>query len=311
MSRPRIPPMRLHPTSRWVAARRPSQAAASVADPRGVVAWEGHHAGRMKVLLLIPLVLALLVASPSAAAPATDPKPTGETTQAEAPETGKTPWSPPTFSERRADREAMVKVIQRYGVDAKAVLAAMRSVPRHEFVPEKHGGRAYADMPLPIGYGQTISQPYMVAEMTRLLDLDADDRVLEVGTGSGYQAAVLTHFTPHVRTIEIVGPLAKAAKKRFDRLGYDCVEVRYGDGYHGWPGQARFDAVIVTCAVGQIPPPLVKQLKPGGRMVVPVGGPFAVQRLLFLQKNAKGEVTSRSLMAVRFVPLLRRDPTSD
>jgi protein-L-isoaspartate(D-aspartate) O-methyltransferase len=170
---------------------------------------------------------------------------------------------------------------------------------------------AYDDSPLPIGYGQTISQPYMVAEMTRLLDLDADDRVLEVGTGSGYQAAVLTHFTPHVYTIEIVRPLALAARKRLERLGYGVVQCRRGDGYEGWPGDVEFDAIIVTCATGQIPPPLIRQLKPGGRMVIPVGGAFSIQRLMLVRKDAKGDVTSRSLMAVRFVPLLRRDPTSD
>jgi protein-L-isoaspartate(D-aspartate) O-methyltransferase len=224
----------------------------------------------------------------------------------------KTSWSPPTFTERRAERAAMARTIREfYGLTDERVLKAMRSVPRHEFVPDDVSGRAYRDSPLPIGYGQTISQPYMVAEMTRLLDLDADDRVLEVGTGSGYQAAVLTHFTREVRTIEIVGPLAEAARKRLDRLGYDCVKVRHGDGYHGWPQGGPFDAIIVTCAAGQIPPPLVKQLKAGGRMVIPVGGRFSVQRLMLVEKDKAGEVTSRSLMAVRFVPLLRQDPTRD
>jgi len=222
------------------------------------------------------------------------------------------PWSPPTFTERQADRDRMAGVIRRrYGLTDKEVLKAMRSAPRHEFVPDRHAGRAYGDSPLPIGHGQTISQPYMVAEMTRRLRLDAGDRVLEVGTGSGYQAAVLAHFTPHVRTIEIVRPLAEAARKRLHRLGYDCVEVRHGDGYNGWPAGGPFDAIIVTCAAGQIPPPLLKQLKPGGRMVIPVGGRFAVQRLMLVEKDEQGEVTSRSLMAVRFVPLLRRDPTRD
>jgi len=221
------------------------------------------------------------------------------------------PWSPPTFTARPAERDRMVREIERYGLADKAVLEAMRSVPRHEFVPAAQSRDAYDDEPLPIGYGQTISQPYMVAEMTRQLDLEAGDKVLEVGTGSGYQAAVLTHFTRHVYTMEIVGPLAEAARKRLDRLGYDVVAVRHGDGYHGWPAKGAFDAIIVTCATGQIPPPLLKQLKPGGRMVIPVGGPFSIQRLMLVRKDEAGDVTSRSLMAVRFVPLLRRDPTRD
>jgi len=221
-------------------------------------------------------------------------------------------WSPPAFTERQAERDRMVRVIRdAYGLTDKKVLEAMRSVPRHAFVPAAVAGRAYADSPLPIGYGQTISQPYMVAEMTRRLALDRGDHVLEVGTGSGYQAAVLTHFTPNVYTMEIVEPLAKAARKRLGRLGYDPLKVRHGDGYHGWPEGGPFDAIIVTCAAGQIPPPLVKQLKPGGRMVIPVGGRFSVQRLMLVEKDEAGEVTSRSLMAVRFVPLLRQDPTRD
>jgi len=225
---------------------------------------------------------------------------------------GERGWSPPTFTERQDDRDRMVRAIRdRYGLTDEQVLKAMASVPRHELVPDAVARRAYEDSPLPIGYGQTISQPYMVAEMTRRLDLGAGDRVLEVGTGSGYQAAVLAHFTREVRTIEIVRPLAEAARKRLDRLGYDCVEVRHGDGYHGWPDGGPFDAIIVTCAAGQIPPPLLKQLKPGGRMVIPVGGRFSVQRLMLVAKDEAGEVTSRSLMAVRFVPLLRQDPTRD
>ncbi|MFO8013621.1 MAG: protein-L-isoaspartate(D-aspartate) O-methyltransferase [Phycisphaerae bacterium] len=220
-------------------------------------------------------------------------------------------WSPPTFTERQAERRRMARVIEAYGLKDKQVLKAMRSVPRHEFVPDDVARRAYDDSPLPIGYGQTISQPYMVAEMTRRLDLDRGDHVLEIGTGSAYQAAVLAHFTPNVYTMEIVGPLAEAARKRLDRLGYDPVKVRHGDGYHGWPEGGPFDAIIVTCAAGQIPPPLVKQLKAGGRMVIPVGGRFSVQRLMLVEKDKAGEVTSRSLMAVRFVPLLRQDPTRD
>ncbi len=229
-----------------------------------------------------------------------------------APKEGKaeTPWPPPKATERQDERDRMVATIQAYGCRDKEVLEVMSSVPRHDFVPGEHRRRSYHDTPLPIGYGQTISQPYMVAEMTRLLDLPERARVLEVGTGSGYQAAVLAHLTPNVYTIEIVEPLAEAARKRLKRLDYDVVTVRHGDGYHGWPEKAPFDAIIVTCATGQIPPPLVKQLKPGGRMVIPVGGRFATQHLMLVEKSEDGSVRSRALMAVRFVPLLREDPSA-
>jgi protein-L-isoaspartate(D-aspartate) O-methyltransferase len=205
----------------------------------------------------------------------------------------------------------MVAVIRAYGLDDAAVLDAMRNIPRHEFVPERHAASAYDNSPLPIGYGQTISQPYMVAEMTRLLDLDPSDRVLEIGTGSGYQAAVLAEFTPHVYTVEIVEPLAESARKRLHRLGYDVVRVRHGDGYYGWQQHAPFDGIIVTCAAGQIPPPLVQQLAPGGRMVIPVGPVYATQSLMLVTKDEQGRVHSRSLMAVRFVPLRRTDVSRD
>jgi len=201
----------------------------------------------------------------------------------------------------------MVRTIRHYGMTDRAVQKVMAAVPRHEFVPGKLSSRAYADSPLPIGYGQTISQPYIVAEMTRLLKLTRDSRVLEIGTGSGYQAAVLAHLTPHVYTIEIVKPLTVAAAKRLRRLGYDVVKVRHGDGYHGWAGEKRFDAIIVTCAAGQIPPPLIRQLAPGGRMVIPVGSPHSIQWLVLVTKDKDGTVRSRSLSQVRFVPLLRKD----
>ncbi|MCK5558253.1 MAG: protein-L-isoaspartate(D-aspartate) O-methyltransferase [Candidatus Hydrogenedentes bacterium] len=203
----------------------------------------------------------------------------------------------------------MVQVIGKWRLQDKNVLKAMAAVPRHEFVPKSSSRLAYADSPQPIGYGQTISQPYIVAEMTRQLKLDPRSRVLEIGTGSGYQAAVLTEFTPHVYTIEIIKPLADAARKRLKRLGYTVVKVRHGDGYYGWEGQQKFDAIIVTCATGQIPPPLIKQLAPGGRMVIPVGGPFSVQSLMLVTKRKDGTVGSRSLMPVRFVPFLRKDKT--
>ena len=220
------------------------------------------------------------------------------------------PWTPPRFSTRQAERDAMVAVIRRYGLSDEAVLSAMSTVPRHEFVPDKLTRRAYDDSPLPIGYGQTISQPYIVAEMTRQLELTPASRVLEIGTGSGYQAAVLTEFTPHVYTIEIVEPLAESGSERLRRLGYEVAEVRCGDGYYGWEEKGPFDAIIVTCAAGQIPPPLIKQLAPGGRMVIPVGAPFATQWLMLVTKDPDGLVQSRTLMAVRFVPLMRKDASA-
>jgi len=215
-------------------------------------------------------------------------------------------WSPPQFTARQSERDAMVRTIRRYGLSDEAVLKAMAAVPRHEFVPAGRSRMAYADTPLPIGHGQTISQPYMVAEMTRLLKLTSKSKVLEIGTGSGYQAAVLTQFTKHVYSVEIIKPLADAATARLKRLGYTPATVRHADGYHGWKEEAPFDAIIVTCATGRIPPPLIKQLKPGGRMVIPLGAPFAVQSLMLVEKGKDGKVRSRSLMAVQFVPLTRQ-----
>ena len=217
------------------------------------------------------------------------------------------PWNPPRTTARSSDRSGMVRVIRLHGLKDQTVLKAMGAVGRHEFVPAGYSSEAYADTPLPIGHGQTISQPYIVAEMTRQCKLDKDSRVLEIGTGSGYQAAVLTEFTRHVYTIEIIKPLAEAAKKRLKRLGYHVVQVKHGDGYYGWPEAGPFDAIIVTCAAGQVPPPLIKQLKPGGRMVIPVGGAFSIQQLLLIEKQKDGKVRSSSLMAVRFVPLTRKD----
>lgn len=203
-------------------------------------------------------------------------------------------------------RERMVKdQIEARDVRDPAVLAAMRAVPRHEFVPATRIGDAHRDGPLPIGHGQTISQPYIVASMTEELALEPGDRVLEVGTGSGYQAAVLAEITPHVYSIEIVEPLASAATKRLQRLGYETVQTRHGDGWFGWPQAAPFDAIVVTAAPSQIPPSLVKQLKLGGRLVIPVGPQFATQTLVVVTKQPDGRVHTRSLYAVRFVPFTR------
>lgn len=215
------------------------------------------------------------------------------------------PVAVPAEAERREERQKMLEVLRRYGIDDAQVLEAMARVPRHEFVPKSQERYAYNDGPLPIGYGQTISQPYIVAEMTHQLRLKEDSKVLEVGAGSGYQAAVLAEITPHVRTIEIIKPLAESAAERLEKLGYADVEVRHGDGYYGWKEAAPFDAIIVTAAAGQIPPPLLEQLKPGGRMLIPVGGPFSIQTLMLVEKDADGAVSSRELMSVRFVPLTR------
>lgn len=187
----------------------------------------------------------------------------------------------------------------------EAVMAALRTVPRHRFVPLSQEAFAYENRPLPIGHAQTISQPYVVALMTDLLDPKPGDKVLEVGTGSGYQAAVLAEIVAKVYTIEIVEPLGKRAKKVLEDLGYRNVEARIGDGYAGWPEAAPFDSIIVTAAPEAIPQPLVDQLKPGGRLVVPVGSAGDVQQLLVAEKRADGTMSIRRTLAVRFVPLTR------
>jgi protein-L-isoaspartate(D-aspartate) O-methyltransferase len=183
------------------------------------------------------------------------------------------------------------------------VLQALLVVDRHEFVPDRLRSEAYENHPLPIGHGQTISQPYIVALMTDLAALDEDDVVLEVGTGSGYQAAVLAKLVQQVYSIEIIEPLAEQAQQRLRRLGYDNVTTRLGDGYFGWQEHAPFDAIVVTAAATHVPPPLIAQLKPGGRMVIPVGGRFTVQYLLLLEKTEAGDIVTRQITAVRFVPL--------
>lgn len=185
------------------------------------------------------------------------------------------------------------------------VLNSMRTTPRHRFVPEELVGYAYQDRPLPVGYGQTISQPFIVAKMTELLETKPEHRVLEIGTGSGYQAAILSSLVAQVYTIEIIEPLGNSARHRLKSLGYKNIEVRVGDGYFGWPQVGPFDAIIVTAAADHIPPPLVEQLRPGGRMVIPVGNPFQTQSLMLVVKGHKGprDVQIRSLMPVAFVPL--------
>jgi protein-L-isoaspartate(D-aspartate) O-methyltransferase len=186
---------------------------------------------------------------------------------------------------------------------SERVMAAMAKVPRHEFVPDGEKRNAYANRPLPIGLGQTISQPYIVALMTDLMEVKSGDRVLEVGTGSGYQAAVLSELAGMVYTVEIVEPLAREAQERLRKLGYRNVVARTGDGYQGWPEHAPFDSIMVTAAPREVPQPLIDQLKPGGRLVVPVGGQNSGQSLLLIEKQPDGKITRRNVLAVRFVPL--------
>ena len=213
------------------------------------------------------------------------------------------------YAKRRA---ALVDELQQFSIltfDAykvrfsKDVLDALGTVPRHRLVPTRELPFAYENRPLPIGYGQTISQPYIVALMTELIRPDKDDVVLEVGTGSGYQAAVLAELVDHVYTIEIIEPLADQARERLGELGYDNVTVKLGDGYFGWQEHAPFDAIVVTAAASHVPPPLIEQLKPGGYMIIPVGGRWMVQQLLLIEKTEDGEIITRQQGAVRFVPL--------
>lgn len=207
------------------------------------------------------------------------------------------------------EREAMVREVAAMahavgeGEIALSVLAALGRVPRHEFVSPLLRLHAYANRPLPIGHGQTISQPYIVAVMTDLLKVGAGKTALEIGTGSGYQAAVLAELGVKVSSIEIVQPLAEDAAARLRRLGYVGIATRAGDGYHGWPERGPFDAIVVTAAASHVPPPLVQQLKPGGRMVIPVGPLFQTQQLMLVEKRVDGTLATRQLMPVRFVPL--------
>lgn len=213
-----------------------------------------------------------------------------------------------SFEEQRAE---MVAEVQEFAVqigDMKAgfsdrVLAAMAAVERHEFVPAGARRHAYENRPLPIGYGQTISQPYIVALMTELVEPDEDDVVLEIGTGSGYQAAILSGLVGQVYTIEIIPELASQARDRLEWLRYDNVTTKLGDGYYGWEDAGPFDSIVVTAAASHVPPPLIRQLKRGGRMVIPVGGRFVTQLLLLIEKTDDDELLTRQISMVRFVPL--------
>jgi protein-L-isoaspartate(D-aspartate) O-methyltransferase len=224
--------------------------------------------------------------------------------------------APRSAHERGEERRRMVETQiahPRDGRDAVAdrrVLEAMLAVPRHAFVPAAVSDEAYDDTPLPIGHGQTISQPYIVALMTEHLRLPPGGRVLEIGTGSGYQAAVLAHLTAHVFTIEIVEALARTAGQNLKAQGYDTVQIRRGDGHLGWPEQAPFDAIIVTCAPESLPQALWNQLKPGGRIVIPIGPVDRVQRLVVVSKTPDGQRRTDTVTDVRFVPMIREPSSS-
>jgi protein-L-isoaspartate(D-aspartate) O-methyltransferase len=210
---------------------------------------------------------------------------------------------PAPVADLASERQRMVQEqLMPRGVHDKRVLAAISKVPREEFVPQDSRAASYTDQPLPIGYGQTISQPYIVAFMTEQLHPSSGDRVLEIGTGSGYQAAVLAELVAEVYSIEIIEPLEKTAEATLQRLGYKNVHTKVGDGYKGWPEHAPFDAITVTCAPDHVPKPLIDQLKEGGRMIIPVGS-FGDQELYLLEKK-NGELRRRAVLPVRFVPML-------
>jgi protein-L-isoaspartate(D-aspartate) O-methyltransferase len=222
-------------------------------------------------------------------------------------------WALPAHGEYDEECLAMVKEVMADAAATAAysgsaaldprVVAAMRKVERHRFVPFFLRPLAYLNRPLPIGHGQTISQPFIVALMTDLMKLKPGDRVLEIGTGSGYQAAVLAEIAGSVYSIEIVEPLGREAAGRLKELGYRNVQTQVGDGYYGWPEAAPFDAIMVTAAASHVPPPLIRQLKPGGRMVIPLGTQFMTQSLMLVEKQPDGSVTSRQILPVMFVPL--------
>lgn len=221
----------------------------------------------------------------------------------------------PAFSERVDERNRMVRTgIEYYPynpVKDPLVLAAMRKVPRHSFVPVEFARQAYQNSPLPIGYDQTISQPFIVAHMTEMLEIERNHRILEIGTGSGYQAAVLAELCDHVYTIEIVEPLGKRAETLLKELGYGGIHLRIGDGYEGWPESAPFDRIIVTCAPDEIPGPLIDQLAEDGRIVIPVGKPFRTQYLVVVTKDKNGRIRKETKYPVRFVPMTGKASQSE
>jgi len=264
---------------------------------------------RLSVRLSVLLALAWALAQTATTRPANHPAaplPPASAEPNRPPPAPEPNWPRPRSDERRTERNRMVETIRdEYGLADRPVLDALNAVPRHWFVPPNQQSLAYADLPLPIGYDQTISQPFIVAYMTSLLHLTPTSKVLEIGAGSGYQAAVLSEFTPHVFTIEILEPLASTAARRLRDRGYRTVRVRCGDGYQGWPEHAPFDAIIVTCAPDHVPQPLLDQLKPGGRLCIPLGSAQTIQSLTLLTKDTQGNISRRTLSPVRFVPLTR------
>ncbi len=255
-----------------------------------------QNKGYLRLLILLFLASAAAALLLSCAIPPTSPVDSGAPTEL-----------PPFDSADYArQREAMVNSgIIGMGIQDEAVIEAMRTVPRHEFVNPETLSQAYANHPLPIGHGQTISQPYIVARMTEAVTLQPHHRVLEIGAGSGYQAAVLAELVEHVYTIEIIEPLAERARAVLEHLGYQNVTLRHADGYYGWEEEAPFDAIVVTAAPDHIPQPLVEQLKIGGRMVIPVGPVGGVQTLWLLTRLDEDEIETRNLGYVRFVPFTR------
>ena len=205
---------------------------------------------------------------------------------------------------KEARKKMVASQIKARGISDSFTLDAMRTVPRHKFVPEDLITSAYFDSPLPIGYGQTISQPYIVAFMTEIIQAKNNFKVLEIGTGSGYQAAILANIVDSVYTIEIVQALYVQAKKRLEELSYDNILVKNDDGYYGWEDKGPFDAIVVTAAAEFVPPPLIAQLKDGGKMIIPIGTPFSTQQLLLVEKKGD-KIKTRNLMFVRFVPFTR------
>jgi protein-L-isoaspartate(D-aspartate) O-methyltransferase len=264
------------------------------------------------LVLLVGLLACGLTGSLPTAAPTPPPTPTTVATtslsQTQAGTSTAEIFTPtPRPDSYARPREVMVESqIRARGVANEAVLAAMLNVPRHEFVPPEYQYQSYEDHPLPIGYGQTISQPYIVAVMSELIGLQPGERVLEIGTGSGYQAAVLAELTDQVYTIEIIPELAERAQETFDRLGYDQIVAKQADGYWGWEEYAPFDAIIVTAAPDHVPQPLVNQLADGGKMVIPVGSPGGYQSLWLIERKGD-EVLRYNWGGVRFVPLTRSE----
>ena len=247
-----------------------------------------------------PLIVLAVLAVMLTACGSTQPAPAQTRALVVSPSPSVSIASDPYYTRLR--KEMVVLQIQARDVSDSEVLKAMETVPRHLFVPQNYLDQAYEDHPLPIGFGQTISQPYIVALMTEKLKIKRGDKVLEIGTGSGYQAAILAELTDQVYSVEVVEELFKQGTETLQRLGYTQVQTRHADGYYGWEEHAPYDAIIVTCAPDHIPQPLVNQLEEGGRMVVPVGPPGSFQTLWLVEKQ-DGKVTSKSIMGVVFVPL--------